>query len=747
MGRQKKSAAISVAKAGSGKSALIEHIQYLLDQGSEIVHNMRGKNLYFLDASKLTGGTSERGSLELRFSQIIAEIKDPKNSDKIIVLDELENCLKDENCKKFIEELKTYMAGDMPGAKFMFNITPGPYEELMKDPQLVRRMVPVFRDDLTDQTVLNIIATLAKDIETRYGVRITANQQDQIFRLSKMHPTLANPDVAITLIDDTVSKLIKERDSGSYAIQQLRSRIENYEQALLLLEARRREGILKVLGPYYNNKIKKYNDLIERGNGVVRAYQEGREATAHLRRQLDEKVNERAELFNQSNANSTNQEFGDTDPSLLRFDELTEEIEELSEQIMAYGGRQTMVGITPNDNHVREAAVLNLNISQRQIDDTMTGGVGTDVYVNRALRSDSRLESNKVVVKSIVERILTKRRFAMENQTLPSFLIIDPKGTQQADNVVNGITNELFEQGNSYSITGAEITDKFSMNNHIGSDGGTVGNERIGSLYKTAKDTNGFMTILATNIDRAHDGLTNFLQSLIKTGTRQSNHGDLVDFSDSSVFMTTSSQDLVLSEVQLAEFNNLATDAERQQYLRAFVKENFTGKATDFAPGHKLEDDFLRNVEVIYLDDATDISADILIANELKSSVIRNAIENNEFSLQFDESVTAHLADRMRQLGGGTDVKQVVEEELLTMINRAFNEGEVIPGDEALLGHDGSQYIFIKREWDDPSVRERHLAEHRIQMGSARLIEGPSGSSSDVGDTVESLLDEMSEIH
>ena len=746
LGAAKKAAPVVISPAGSGKSAAIDHTQHLIETGSDIVSNMHGKKIFYLDVNKLIAGTTLRGSLEARFDAIEKEIRKSKNSDKILVIDELENVLKSKEGLQFIEHLKQYMSGEMNGAKFTFNIIPEAYEELMKDPQLMRRMAPFFREPPSDDTVRNILHVLAQNHQKKKGVELSDDQLEQIFRLSKMHPDLANPDVAITILSDTINMVLKDRSSGPRAIVQLRTDLDNYKQTLESLRRSREQNTLKFFGPFFSFKEKRYEDLIERGEKILESYNNSREKTASLREDLDNAINERAGLYTQIEQKKVDENFGDVDP-LDRVKELNSEIENLSNQIVEHN--PMLVGITPSKSHIQSAAKNNLgkSISPRQIQDEMDGGVGSKMITNRAIIQDSRLERNKIIVESIVERVLVKRRFQTDHKNLPAFLIIDPHGSQQADALIDGLTRELYEQDKTYLIDGSEITNRHSMNNHIGSDSGTINSEKLGGVFKAAKDTNSFMTLVATKIEQSTGHLTDFIGGLITSGTRQSNRGDRVSFEQTSIFMTTSHPKLKLTPEQLKEFNTIKDTIERQDFLRAFVRDNFSGKSeSGLSEGYKLSDNFLNDLNIIYLDEATDLSKNTLIANQLKSTKFKNGIERMNFSLDFDESVINFLSDRMRQLGGESGAIQKVETELYTEINHAFEAGIIVPGDVVVLKHDKNKknkYVFNTQEWDNPSIRDELVAANRARFGSSGAVET---ATPDPVKDLEDFLQEMSKI-
>lgn len=739
--RAKKAAPINVAKAGAGKSEFIRYLQFLINEKSELVSNLHGKTLYYLNVNKITGGTELQGSLQQRLDEIVEMISDPEHSNKILVVDELEEILKDEkHGKAFIESMKTYMAGEMGGAKLIFNITPEAYENLMTDPQLIRRMVKVFRNPPSDEAVNKILRVLAEREAAEKGIVLSQQQLDKIFRLSKMNPSLSNPDVAITLLDDAVNRALADLDTGARKITEAKTTIRNLDDQIKGIELNQEQGVLKFFGPFFQQKRARLLDRKERLEGIVKSYDESRQDTSELRKDLLEKMRLKKELQDQKKAMDTDQDPTESSEIQDKLDEVIEDINRLSLEIK--DENPLLTGVEVSDEHILESALINLPRSEAQILDEMNGGVGSTVYTNRLIKNNPRFESNADLVKSIVSRILLKRRITKETGDLPAFIIIDNTG-ENARELVNKVSKELYET-DPYPINGSEITHETRLNRHIGASDG-YGTGKIGALYKAGQDSHGYMTVLINDFDRGVQDLLLAVENLVEERKIRSNLGDLVDFNDTSVFMTTRDSAFRMSEDDLSEFNSLRTETERQDFLREHVKKNFSGRRSQESPeGFQMSETLLDKVNIIYLDDKIKANLDIEIANRIKGDDFKEALERMEVSVDFDESAISYISHLARQKAGNPNISRIIEEEILSFLHRATENGTLVPGDKATLQAHNSGFLLSKAKWSDPSIRKALIDEQAERLGGKVTDEQPVNK--DPRKVLEDLLRENSRL-
>ena len=87
---KRKNNVLIIGEAGVGKSALVEKLAMMINQG-KVVDSLKNKIIYELSLSSLVAGTKYRGEFEEKFKKIIDKVKDLDNV--IIFIDEIHNVI------------------------------------------------------------------------------------------------------------------------------------------------------------------------------------------------------------------------------------------------------------------------------------------------------------------------------------------------------------------------------------------------------------------------------------------------------------------------------------------------------------------------------------------------------------------------------------------------------------------------------------------------------------------------------
>lgn len=707
--RKSKAAPITVAEAGTGKSANIQYLQHLIDTRNPMVRNLHDKEIYFLDIYKLMGGTELRGSFEKKLASILEEMALPENSNKIIVIDELENVLGNELGAKFLESMKSYLTSDM-NTKLIFNITPGPYDKLMKDPQLVRRMSPIYKDAPTRGVVRKILLNIKKSAELIDGVSITNEQVEQILRLSETHPTLRNPDVAITMINDAINNAVADRGAGSLQIVKLRSGLDTIEGEIAQILGMRSDGSAKAFGPHFDAKLERLLGKKRTIETVINGYDQSFRATEVLRNKLESLIAEKNEVYNRARANVANRRIGDLDPD-LQIDDINTQILEISQKIQ--DENPLLVARDLQDTHVVSAAMTILNKDERYVSRYIDGPESRQAVVDRI--AEPLYGRHKQAVSAIVRREAAQRRLG-EDGGIPAFLILNKSGAE-ADRVANAVITEL-TGAKPYRIDGLEIKGEFSMNQHIGSDGGTVNSDKEGALFEQARKTGGHFGMLFSGVQNGVSHLLDFAERVLKNPSGQmSNKGDRTSFARSVMILTESSVP-ELDQVQKAIYMNLRTETARQNFLKEHVLEHFRFRLAQGqfdSDSARMSTELIDKLHVIYLDEGVmlDDQFKAVIAETLKSRTIRGALDRSvEISTEFSDEAIDYLFNILKQ-SGSNDINRVLVNEVMTFVDDLIQNQQVVSGDLVQIGVDRNRLAATPTDWTDRSKRSTAIQHTR----------------------------------
>lgn len=716
--RKSKAAPIAVADAGTGKSANIEYLQHLIDIKSPIVGNLHDKELYFLDIYKLMGGTELRGAFEKKLASILEEMALPENANKIIVIDELENVLNNELGTKFLESMKSYLTSEM-SAKLIFNITPGPYDKLMKDPQLVRRMFPVYKAAPPLSVVRNILLNIRNSAELKEGVRISNEQVEQILHLSTLHRNLKNPDVAITIMNDVINSVIADRNLGSSQIIKLRTGLENIQGEIAQILGMRKDGVAMSFGPHFDKKLMDLAEKEQTVAAVIQSYDESFRATESLRRAMNEKFEARRILVKQQNQKLEDGIF-DLSNLDMRIDEINSEISDFALRVKAEN--PLLISLDVEEEHIINAAAHILNRNHNYVSSNING-IRREAVVERV--ADKLHGRHKEAVEAIVRREMAQRHLGDSSSDIPAFLIIN-RSKVDADRLAKAVVNE-FTGADPYRIDSLEVIDETALNKHLGSNSGYAGSDREGAIYKEARMTGGHMGVLLSGIEDSTSQLRDFAERLVTTGADKNsrgeivgmlnNQGEAVNFGKSTLFMTLS--DLKpLSRGEVALINQLPTETSQQAYLREYVKNNFSGKLNRRGEGStQISSELLDKMHVIYLNDGLvlDDQFKAIIAETLKSRVLKKSFDQYaQLSVEFTDEAVDYLFNVLRA-SGSMDINKVLVTEVVSFVDDLIQNKQIISGDYIQISVKGNRLEVGVTEWSN-NQRARAFSASKALM-------------------------------
>lgn len=150
-----------VGNAGVGKTSIVYEICNVISSDA-CPDQLKAYNVFALDVTKLTSGTTFRGDLEKRLDTVISELKDHKNI--ILFVDEMQYIVgKDSDSKTLQGALKPYLS---ESSKVIGCTTEEEYKSIESDHAFERRftkvVVPEMTVDETIDVILNKLNTYIK---------------------------------------------------------------------------------------------------------------------------------------------------------------------------------------------------------------------------------------------------------------------------------------------------------------------------------------------------------------------------------------------------------------------------------------------------------------------------------------------------------------------------------------------------------------------------------------------------------
>ena len=201
LSKKEKNNVLIIGEAGVGKSALVEKLAMMINQG-KVVDSLKNKIIYELSLSSLVAGTKYRGEFEEKFKKIIDKVKDLDNV--IIFIDEIHNVIGAGGAEGAIDAsniLKPYLARkDMTvvGATTIDEY----YKHFEKDHAMNRRFSIVTLKENTKEETLEILKGIKGYYESYHQIKIDNVLLKELIELVDCHiKNSTYPDIAIDILD------------------------------------------------------------------------------------------------------------------------------------------------------------------------------------------------------------------------------------------------------------------------------------------------------------------------------------------------------------------------------------------------------------------------------------------------------------------------------------------------------------------------------------------------------------------
>jgi len=224
--RKKKNNPLLVGKAGVGKTAIVEELTRLINNGG-VPEELANKKIVMLEMGSLVAGTKYRGEFEEKLTKIIKEIIAEK--DIILFIDEIHTMVNAGGAEGAINAsdiLKPYLArGDI---KCIGATTIEEYNKFIaKDKALERRFEYILVEEPDTEETQEILINIKEEYETHHNIKIKKeNIKDVVTLANKYIHNKNNPDKAIDLLDTVCSK-VKNKTKDLSLINCLKEKLNN----------------------------------------------------------------------------------------------------------------------------------------------------------------------------------------------------------------------------------------------------------------------------------------------------------------------------------------------------------------------------------------------------------------------------------------------------------------------------------------------------------------------------------------
>ena len=542
LSRRRKNNPVLIGDPGVGKTAIAEGLALRIVEG-DVPEGLKNKRLLNLDIGLLLAGAKYRGEFEERLKAVLDEVNEA-----------------DGNVILFIDELHTLVgAGGSEGAMDAANMlkpalargelhcigatTIDEYRKYIeKDKALERRFMPVQIDEPSVEDTVAILRGLRERYEVHSGVHIRDDAVVAAARLSDRYVTNRFlPDKAIDLIDEAAAGLRISIDSMPPELENLERMLRRLEIERTALESQAKaDSDGKSVAATTN--VRRLADIDrevaeltetrtalrarwDHEKGLINAIRAGKVLIESLRSEAEQA--ERAGNFERVGQ--------------IRFGEIPEAEKDQLENRELLSAAQ------------KDGALLPEEVDAEMIAEVVSRWTGIPATRLLQAERDKLLHMEEILHQRVVgqDEAITKisesvRRaragLQEEDRPMGSFLLLGPTGVGKTE-TAKALAEFLFDDETAIvRFDMSEFMEKHSVSKLIGAPPGYVGYDEGGSLTE-AVHRKPHSVVLFDEIEKAHPDVFNALLQLLDDGRLTDGKGNLVDFTQTLVLMTSNLQD------------------------------------------------------------------------------------------------------------------------------------------------------------------------------------------------------------
>jgi len=628
LSRRKKSNPILLGEPGVGKTALVEGLAIKI-AADEVPDILKNNQIYSLDMGSLQAGTKMRGEFEKRLKAVINEIS---NSPKPAIL--------------FIDEAHTLIgAGASAGGGDAANLLKpalarGSFRAIAattyleynkyfaKDAALERRFQPIHVGEPDDNKAVLMLRGIKTKYEVYHGIHITDEALEAAVKLSRRYIAGRQlPDKAVDLLDTAATRVKMSLTSKPPKLELLISEMKSVEMAI---NSQQKDSDMDLkINQETLTELKEKKKKLEK---EIDANEKRWTSESEMTRKL---MDLRMKKFSESDKSKS-------DPKIaIEISKIKEELSKLQDP-----SPQVFAEVTAGTVAEVIEAWTGIKVGNMTRDEMTTMLQLEDELRKRVVGQDHAIKQIADVIRG------AKVGIKKEEGPIGVFLLVGTSGVGKTE-LARAVAEVLFgDERFMVTLNMTEYQNEYNTSRLIGADPGLVGYGEGGALSEPVR-RRPYCVVLLDEMEKANPNVIDLFMQVFDRGMLQDADRRNIDFSNTTIFMTSN----LASDVLFQKYNEgMNSPDELLEELRPYLNQYF-------------RPEFLGRVKpIVFLPLNAEAMRPIV---EMKLNKIKKRLmQNRKLEIEFNKTVIDDIvASCTRAETGARNIDAIVDRKLAPEIS------------------------------------------------------------------------------